>query len=127
MGIASQNDKIASRIDKIASLSGKIDIMREDMILSEQRETMQDNLLKSKIDETAAAVEEMKNTPKAVVAFRVTCAKNFPWGISMYRSDKQVIWQNIEYNIGSVRCIKWKIHLSIRRNLFILCNFADIW
>jgi len=99
--IASQNDKIASRIDKIASLSGKIDIMREDMILSEQRETMQDNLLKSKIDETAAAVEEMKNTPKAVVAFRVTCAKNFPWGISMYRSDKQVIWQNIEYNIGS--------------------------
>jgi len=99
--IASQNDKIASRIDKIASLSGKIDIMREDMILSEQRETMQDNLLKSKIDETAASVEEMKNTPKAVVAFRVTCAKNFPYMMSMYHSDKQVIWQNIEYNIGS--------------------------
>jgi len=99
--IASQNDKIASRIDKIASLSGKIDIMREDMILSEQRETMQDNLLKSKIDETAASVEEMKNTPKAVVAFRVTCAKNFPWRASMHRSEKQVIWTNIEYNIGS--------------------------
>ena len=39
--IASQNEKIASRNDKIASLSGKIDIMREDIILSEQRETMQ--------------------------------------------------------------------------------------
>jgi len=103
--IASQNEKIASRNDKIASLSGKIDTMREDMILGEQRETMQDklnyNLLKSKIDETAAAVEEMKNTPKAVVAFRVTCAKNFPYEISMHHSDKQVLWRNIEYNIGS--------------------------
>ena len=34
--------------------------------------------LKSRIDETAASVEEMKNKPKAVVAFRATCAKNFP-------------------------------------------------
>merc|ERR1719410_110658 len=51
------------------------------MILGEQRETMQEKLngeftkkqneLKSKIDQTAASVEEIKNTPK--VAFRATC------------------------------------------------------
>ena len=40
--------------------------------------TNKQNELKSKIDETAASVEEMKNTPKAVVAFRASCAKNFP-------------------------------------------------
>ena len=40
--------------------------------------TSEQNELKSKIDETAASVEEMKSTPKAVVAFRATCAKNFP-------------------------------------------------
>ena len=40
--------------------------------------TIKQNELTSKIDETAASVEEMKNTPKAAVAFRATCAKNFP-------------------------------------------------
>ena len=32
----------------------------------------------NKIDETAASVEEIKNTSKAVIAFSATCAKNFP-------------------------------------------------
>ena len=45
------------------------------------------NELKSKIDETAASVEEMKSTPKAVVAFRATCAKNFPNTDSKYKNE----------------------------------------
>lgn len=101
--IASQNDMIASRNDKIASLSGKIDIMREDIKLSEQRETMQEKLnydLKSMIDETAAFVEKIKNTPKAV-AFRATCAFNFPYDGSTEHEENPVIWKNVEYNIGS--------------------------
>jgi len=101
--IASQNEMIASRNDKIASLSGKIDIMREDIKLSEQRETMQEKLnydLKSKIDETAAFVEKIKNTPKAV-AFRATCAFNFPYVGERWHEENQVIWKNVEYNIGS--------------------------
>jgi len=101
--IASQNDMIASRNDKIASLSGKIEIMREDIKLSEQRETMQEKLnydLKSMIDETAAFVEKIKNTPKAV-AFRATCAFNFPYDGSREHEENPVIWKNVEYNIGS--------------------------
>ena len=43
--------------------------------------------LKSRIDVTAASVEEMKNTPKVVVAFRATCAKNFPSGSSTRKSE----------------------------------------
>ena len=49
--------------------------------------TSEQNELKSKIDETAASVEEMKNTPKAVVAFRATCAKNFPSGWSTSKNE----------------------------------------
>ena len=34
--------------------------------------------MQSKIEEMGASIEELKNAPKAVVAFRATCAKNFP-------------------------------------------------
>ena len=43
--------------------------------------------LKSIIDETAASVEEMKNTPKAVVAFSATCTKNFPNSQTISKSE----------------------------------------
>ena len=36
--------------------------------------------MKSRIDELTTLLEEIKNTPKAVIAFRATCAKNFPSG-----------------------------------------------
>ena len=49
--------------------------------------TSEQNELKSKIDETAASVEEMKSTPKAVVAFRATCAKNFPNSASTSKGE----------------------------------------
>ena len=49
--------------------------------------TDKQNELKSMIDETTASVEEMKNTPKAVVAFRATCAKNFPNSESTSKSE----------------------------------------
>ena len=41
--------------------------------------------MKSRIDELVTSVEEIKNTPKAVIAFRATCAKNFP---SNYKTSK---------------------------------------
>merc|ERR1719394_809857 len=84
--------------DKIASQSEKIDIIKEK---SNGEFTSKQNELKSKIDETAASVEEIKNTPKAVVAFRATCAKNFPSSSLLHKAEKPVIWKNIEYNIGS--------------------------
>ena len=34
--------------------------------------------MKSKIDQIITSVEKIKNAPKAVIAFRATCAKNFP-------------------------------------------------
>ena len=46
---------------------------------SEQEDVARDEM-KSKIDEISASIEELKNTPKAVIAFRATCAKNFPRG-----------------------------------------------
>ena len=49
--------------------------------------TRKQNEMKSKIDETAASVEEMKSAPKAVVAFRATCAKNFPTGYTTRKSE----------------------------------------
>jgi len=91
-------DKMASQNDMIASRTETIDIMQEKLngeFMSKQNE------LKSKIDETAASVEEMKNTPKAVVAFRATCAKNFPNDHQIRYRENSVIWKNIEYNIGS--------------------------
>ena len=63
---------------------------------SEKEKVVQDEM-KSKIDEISASVEELKNTPSAVVAFRATCVKNFP---SVYTPYK-VIWTNTEYNIGN--------------------------
>ena len=45
------------------------------------------NHLKSKIDQTAATVEEIKNTPKAVVGFRATCAKNFPDSATIEKTE----------------------------------------
>ena len=34
--------------------------------------------MKSKIDQIIKSVEKIENAPKAVIAFRATCAKNFP-------------------------------------------------
>jgi len=94
--IASETDKNASQTNKIASLSYKIDILQEKL---NGEFTRKQNELKSKIYQTAASVEEMKNTPK--VAFRATCAKKGPYGDSTYKNVYPVIWKNIEYNIGS--------------------------
>ena len=41
---------------------------------------MTQNQLSSKVYQISASVKAIKNTPKAVVAFRATCAKNFPYG-----------------------------------------------
>ena len=49
--------------------------------------TDKQNQLKSKIDENSASVEEIKSTPKAVVAFRATCAKNFPNNASTRKDE----------------------------------------
>merc|ERR1719270_1667598 len=94
--IASQNDKIASQNEKIAIQAYKIDIMQEKL---NGEFTSKQNELKSEIDYTAAFVAEIKNTPK--VAFRATCAKNFPNDYQTQYTENQVIWKNIEYNIGS--------------------------
>ena len=48
---------------------------------------MTQNQLSSKIYQISASVEAIKNTPKAVVAFRATCAKNFPSGYSTHKSE----------------------------------------
>ena len=53
---------------------------------SEQENVARDEM-KSKIDEISASIEEIKNTPKAVVAFRATCAKNFPGGSTTRKSE----------------------------------------
>merc|ERR1712176_1427644 len=64
-------DKIASQNDKIASQADTIHIMQE------------------------------KLNGEPVVAFRVGCAKNFPYGSDTFHKENPVIWRNIEYNIGS--------------------------
>jgi len=101
--IASQNDKIASQADKIASQNEKIAIQAYKIDIMQEKLngefTSKQNELKSKIDNTAASVAEIKNTPK--VAFRATCAKNFPNGHQTQYIENPVIWKNIEYNIGS--------------------------
>ena len=43
--------------------------------------------MQSKIEEMGASIEELKNAPKAVVAFRATCAKNFPSGYTTYKDE----------------------------------------
>jgi len=84
--------------DKMASQNDKIDTIQEKL---NGEFTRKQNELKSKIDETAASVEEIKNTPKAVVAFRATCVKNFPRDSLRAYDENPVIWKNIDYNIGS--------------------------
>jgi hypothetical protein len=93
--IVSQNDKITSQNDKIASHAQQLSTFIGINEKFESRIYEQQHQLKSKIDETAASVEEIKNTPKTVVAFRATCrdihiAESYP-----------VVWRNVEYNIGS--------------------------
>ena len=43
--------------------------------------------MQSKIEEMGASIEELKNAPKAVVAFRATCAKNFPNSYSTRKNE----------------------------------------
>ena len=66
---------------EVKMLKTKNDNLRVDNIMAwtllSQFQNAQ-NEMKSKMNETSAFCEELKNTPKAVVAFRATCAKNFP-------------------------------------------------
>ena len=47
--------------------------------------------MKSKMDQISTSVEEIKKTQqestKPVIAFRATCAKNFPSGYSTHKSE----------------------------------------
>ena len=54
--------------------------------------------MKSKIDEISASIEEIKNTPKAVVAFRATCAKNFPGGSTTRKSENPGKMKTVKEN-----------------------------
>ena len=79
--------------------------------------------MKSKIDQISTSVEEIQNTQKgSKIAFRVTCATNFPKTYTVYKSENpgmngtfylflgksfhrinknSVIWKNVEYNFGN--------------------------
>jgi len=52
-----------------------------------EKEKVEQDEMKSRIDELVTSVEELKNTPKAVIAFRATCAKNFPHGYTTSKSE----------------------------------------
>ena len=43
--------------------------------------------MKSKINEISASIKQITNTPTAVVAFRATCAKNFPSSSSTDKNE----------------------------------------
>ena len=43
--------------------------------------------MKSKLNVITASIEELNNTPKAVIAFRATCAKNFPNSYTTSKSE----------------------------------------
>ena len=49
--------------------------------------TVTQNQLSSKVYQIAGSIEAIKNTSKAVVAFRATCAKNFPSGWETRKSE----------------------------------------
>ena len=52
-----------------------------------EKEKVEQDEMKSRIDELVTSVEELKNTPKAVIAFRATCAKNFPNGYKTHKNE----------------------------------------
>ena len=52
-----------------------------------EKEKVEQDEMKSRIDELTTLLEEIKNTPKAVIAFRATCAKNFPSGYTTSKSE----------------------------------------
>ena len=54
--------------------------------------------MKSKIDEISASIEELKNTHIAVVAFRATCAKNFPSSSSTHKSENPGKMKTVKEN-----------------------------
>ena len=64
---------------------------------SEQENVARDEM-KSKIDEISASIEEIKNTPKAVIAFRATCAKNFPSSASTHKSENPGKMKTVKEN-----------------------------
>ena len=53
---------------------------------SEKEKVARDEM-QSKIEEMRASIEELKNAPKAVIAFRATCAKNFPNSYSTRKDE----------------------------------------
>ena len=43
--------------------------------------------MNSQINEVQATVEEIKSAPKVVIAFRATCATNFPSGRTTHKDE----------------------------------------
>ena len=61
---------------------------------------MAQNQLSSKVYQISASVEAIKNTPKAVVAFRATCAKNFPGGWETRKTENPGNKSSINMGFG---------------------------
>merc|ERR1711990_44959 len=99
--IATQAEQIAVQTDQIAYQATKIDIMQKQQEKIDQKFTDAQDDLKSVIGNISESMEEIATKPKPVVAFRATCAKNFPNSESTYYIEDKVIWKNIEFNIGS--------------------------
>ena len=89
--LSSMETKMQNLESEVKMLKTKNDNLRMDNVMAwtllSQFQNAQ-NEINSKIDqmsrsaeklnEISAFIEKLKNTPKAVVAFRATCAKNFP-------------------------------------------------
>ena len=82
----SEKEKLAQE-----ELQSKIDQISTSI---EELENTTNVEMKSKIKEISASIEELKNTPKVIIAFRATCAKNFPSSDTIYKSENPgyIIW-----------------------------------
>ena len=64
--------------------------------------------MKSKMDQISTSVEEIKKTQKEstkpVIAFRATCAKNFPsdWNTSKSENPGTITFLTVALNLGTI-------------------------
>lgn len=116
-GISKAFDEISASIEQIRNTTNfqqqqtdQIEIIQQQQVDMHKKQTAMEQQIsmieyfeqktRSKIGEISSSIDEIKNDTKPVIAFRATCATNFPNDYTTKKTEAPVIWTNMEYNIG---------------------------
>ena len=124
MNVESVKTELTNHIKNISEAQNQMNLKINEISASmEELQSVQkaQKEMRLKIKDIASSFEELKYNSKTVIAFRATCAKNFPRNSSTRMDENPgrnafflkiihqfrtptitlVIWKNIEYNVGN--------------------------